>query len=71
MAGGNSLVGQLRAAIRAAEKRGVSRYRIARLSGVSEGQLSRLMHGSVAPRLDSAERIVHALGRKIVILPVD
>ena len=68
---GKALVEQLRQTIRRAEKRGVSRYRIARLSGVSEGQLSRLMHGSVVPRLDSAERIARAIGCKIVILPGD
>jgi transcriptional regulator with XRE-family HTH domain len=66
---GKSLVEQLRQAIHRAEKRGVSRYQIAKLSGVSEGQLSRLMHGSVSPRLDSADSIARALGCKIVILP--
>ena len=68
---GKTLVERLKQEIGRAERHGVSRYRIARLSGVSEGQLSRLMHGSVAHRLDSAERIAFALGRKIVILPAD
>lgn len=63
------LVEQLKQAIRRAESRGVSRYQIAKLSGVAQGQLSRLMHGTVAPRLDSAERIANAIGCKIVIVP--
>jgi predicted transcriptional regulator len=60
-----TLVDRLKDEIRKAEKLGLSRYRLAKLSQVSEGQLSRLMHGAVAPRLDSAERILKALGLKI------
>jgi len=64
-----TLVERLKSEIRKAEERGVTRYRIAKESGVSAGQLSRLIHGKVAPRLDSAERIAEAIGLKIVFAP--
>ncbi len=67
MSKGKSLVERLKDEIRKAEKRGLTRYRIAQESGISEAQLSRLMAGTVAPRLDTAEKIAHVLGRKIII----
>ena len=53
---------QLRQIIHQAERQGITRYQLAKRSGVSEGQLSRLVHGEVSPRLDSADRIAKALG---------
>ncbi len=64
------IVVRLREAIRDAEKRGITQYRIAKESGVSAGQLSRLMHGKVAPRLDTAERIARAIGCEIQLIPL-
>lgn len=58
---------QLRQAIRKANRAGVTRYQIAQLSGVSEAQLSRLMAGTVAPRIDTAEAIARAIGKRIVL----
>lgn len=58
---------ELRHAIRSAEKRGITRYRIAQISGVSAGQLSRLMSGEVTPRLATAEKIADAIGYTITI----
>ena len=66
---GKSLVERLKQEIRRGERQGVTRYRLAKLSGVSEGQLSRLARGTVAPRLDSTERIADALGLRIVFVP--
>jgi transcriptional regulator with XRE-family HTH domain len=66
-----SLTDRLRDEIRRAEKRGITRYRIARITGLTEGQLSRMMHakpGKAIPRLDSAEKIAGAIGCKIVIV---
>ena len=59
---------ELRKLIAEAEQQGISRYRLAQLSGVSEGQLSRLVNGQVDPRLDSAERIARALGHRLRIV---
>ena len=64
------IVERLRKAIRDAEQQGITQYRIAKESGVSAGQLSRLMHGKVAPRLDTAERIARAIGCEIRLVPL-
>ena len=64
------IVVRLRKAIRDAEERGITQYRIAKESGVSAGQLSRLMHGKVAPRLDTAERNARAIGCEIRLTPL-
>lgn len=58
---------QLRTAIRRAERRGISRYQIAQRSGVSEAQLSRLVHGTHLPRIDTAERMAKALGCRLIV----
>ena len=62
-----TLSDQLRQAIRKAEERGITQYRIAADSGVSTGQLSRLMAGRVSPRLDTAQRIAEAIDCEIII----
>lgn len=62
-----ALSDQLREAIRKAERQGITRYRIAADSGVSSGQLSRLMDGRVSPRLDTAQRIAEAIDCEIII----
>lgn len=58
---------QLKEAVRDAERKGTTRYRIAKKSGVSQAQLSRFVAGTVAPRLDTAERIARAIGRKLTL----
>ena len=60
---------QLKRAIEQAERRGLTRYQIAKLSGISEGQLSRLFNGTVTPRTDTAERIAAALGYRFRMEP--
>ena len=59
----------LRAEIRKSEKRGTSRYRLAQVSGVSEGQLSKIVHGKITPTLGTAEKIVRGMGLRIYIGP--
>jgi len=59
---------RLRTAIRQAERRGVTRYQIAKASGVSEAQLSRIMSGDVSPRLDTADAIAKAIGVRITLV---
>ncbi len=71
MAKRQNIAEQLRAEIRAAGKRGVTRYKLAALSGVTEGGLSRLMAGENAPRLNTAEQILRALGKRLVIADID
>ena len=74
MAKGKALVDRLKDEIRRAERRGITRYRIAQLTGLSEAQLSRMMNakpGKGIPRLDTAEKIAGAIGCKILIVGAD
>ncbi len=71
MARKQTIVEQLRAAIRKAEKRGITRYRIAMDAGIHQSQLTRLMDGDVSPRLDTAAKIMEAIGGKLAIVEHD
>jgi DNA-binding phage protein len=62
-----SIVAELRKAIATAERRGQTRYQIAKVSGVDESQLSKLVNHQRIPRLDTAEKIVKAMGGRLVI----
>jgi transcriptional regulator with XRE-family HTH domain len=46
-----------------------SRYRLAKETGISEAQLSRVMSGERGLGLASAEKLADALGLKITIRP--
>ncbi len=58
---------QLRDAVRRAERRGITRYRIAKESGVSQAQLTRLVHKTCGLQLSSAERLAKALGCRLIV----
>ena len=60
-----SIVEQLRAAIAQAEKAGTTRYRLAKISGLSEAVLSRFVNGKTRLHLDTAETIAAALNLKL------
>jgi DNA-binding XRE family transcriptional regulator len=60
---------QLIKAIREAEKQGVTRYRIAQISGVSEALLCRLVKGNYHIQLETAEKISDALEFRIIMIP--
>jgi predicted transcriptional regulator len=62
-----NIADELRKAIAQAKRAGVTRYKLSKISGVTEGGLSRLMAGQNVPRLDTAERILSALGKRLVI----
>jgi transcriptional regulator with XRE-family HTH domain len=61
------LVDAIRRAVEASEK---TRYRIAKESGVSAGQLSRLVNGERAMTVDTIERLADYLGLEITIKPM-
>lgn len=63
-----SIVNDLRRAIAEAEKRGFTRYKLAQASGVEQAVLSKLVRGMKGIRLDTAERIVNGLGKRLVIV---
>lgn len=54
---------------RAVEASGQTRYRIAKESGVSAGQLSRLVNGERGMTVDTIERLADHLGLRIRIEP--
>lgn len=57
-----TVVDQLRAEIRKAEKRGITRYRLAKLSGLTQGMLSRLVNDKRNdPRVSTVKRLAEAL----------
>ena len=59
------LADQLRAAIAAAEKQGVTRYQISKDSGVAASALSRLVSGERSVSIESAEAIAQAIGYQV------
>lgn len=62
----SKLVDEIR---RAVETSGKTRYRIAKESGVSAGQLSRLVNGERGMTVDTIERLADYLGLQITIEP--
>ena len=62
------ITAELRAAIRAAEQTGLTRYRLSKLSGVEQAVLCKLVHSQRVVRLDTAEKIVRGLGKRLVIV---
>ena len=62
----SQLINELR---RALEKSDISRYRIAKDTGLSEGHLSRLMSGERQVRIETFELLAEYLGLEIVIRP--
>lgn len=65
-----SIIVQLRRAIAQAERRGLTRYRIAQTTGLSQSMLSRFMAGENVPKLDTAERIAQAIGRRLTLADI-
>ena len=58
---------ELIAAIRKAERGGLTRYRLSMLTGINQATLSHLIRGRATPRVDTAERIAAALGYRITL----
>lgn len=59
----------LKALRTAIEASGRTRAQIARESGISEGQLSRLISGERGMRIETIEQLAQVLGLKIIIRP--
>jgi transcriptional regulator with XRE-family HTH domain len=59
---------QLIDAMRRAERRGLTRYKIACKTGISQATLSHIIHGKAIPRLDRAEKIAEAMGCRIALI---
>ena len=62
-----SIADELRRAIAKAERAGLTRYAIAKQTGLSQGMLSRFVAGANTPKLDTAERIATAIGLRLTL----
>jgi transcriptional regulator with XRE-family HTH domain len=62
------IVGELQKAIADAERRGVTRYQIAKAAGMPQSQVGRIASGESVPKLDTAERIAKVIGRRLTII---
>lgn len=51
----------------ARERNGLSQAQLARLGGTSQAHLSRIERGDVCPSLDTAARLLRAMGERLVI----
>ena len=56
----------IRAAVKAANKAGVSRYAICRAVGMDQATMSRFMGGVVGVQLDTLDKLGEALGLSVV-----
>jgi len=59
---------QLRRAIAKAERRGVTRYRIAKTSGLTESQVKRIAEATNVPMIDTAARLADAIGLRLALV---
>ena len=65
-----SIAGDLRKAIAQAEKRGMTRYAIAKAAKMPRSQLTRIAKGETVPKVDTAERIALVIGCRMAIVPI-
>jgi transcriptional regulator with XRE-family HTH domain len=56
---------------RAIGESGMTRYRLSKLTGISQGQLAEVMAGTQGLSLDAFERVTEALGVSAVLVPQD
>ena len=65
-----NIADELRKAIAQAERRGVTRYAIAKAARMPQSQVGRIASGESVPKLDTAERIAQVIGCRLAILPI-
>lgn len=65
-----SVTVELRRAIAQAGKRGVTRYRIAQVTGMPQSQVGRIASGETEPLLGTAEKIARSIGYKLALVPI-
>jgi DNA-binding phage protein len=65
-----SIEDELRRAIAQAERRGMTRYAIARAAKMPRSQMTRIATGENVPKLDTAERVAQVIGYKLALVPI-
>ena len=63
-----SIVDELRQAISRGERKGQSRYAIAKAAGVALPVLVRIANGTTIPRLDTAAKIANGIGCTLTLI---
>ena len=61
---------ELRRAIGRAHRRGVTKYRIAKATGLPQSTVGRVASGETVPNLETAERIAKAIGCRLAVIPI-
>lgn len=69
MARRKTIAERLRSAIAQAEKRGQTRYAIAKAAGITPIMLARIADGERGMKLETAEKIAEALEMPLTLLP--
>jgi transcriptional regulator with XRE-family HTH domain len=62
------IAADLRRAIARAERRGLTRYAIAKAAKMPQSQLTRVANGDTVPTLTTAERIAEAISHRLTIV---
>lgn len=65
-----SIVDELRRAIARAERRGQTRYAIAKAAKMPRSQMTRIASGENVPKLDTAERVAQVIGYRLALVPI-
>ena len=60
----------IRELIKARRERGISQYQLAESSGVKQSSIARLERGGVNPTIDTLQKILAPLGKKLAIVPM-
>ncbi|HXI13713.1 MAG TPA: helix-turn-helix transcriptional regulator [Thermoanaerobaculia bacterium] len=62
-----SLIEEVVSAIRAAEAKGITRYRLSKDSGVDQAVISRLVSGETRVNVENLEKLCEALGLQVTV----
>ncbi len=61
-----AIIGEL---IKARQEKGISQKQLEEMSGVKQPIIARIERGTVSPNLSTLVKVLHPLGRRIVIVP--
>lgn len=65
-----TIAAELRRAIAQAERKGMTRYAIAKAAKMPRSQMTRIASGENVPKLDTAERVAQVIGYRIALVPI-
>ena len=56
--------------IKARQERGLSQYQLGELSGVKQSAIARLERGNINPTLDTIQKLLAPLGKKLAVVSI-